>query len=329
MRLQPARRSAFGIVALVGIVGPAALTAAGQDVTLRYRWTNGEQLTYRLTQQTTSTVSGLPGGLPPVTVEMNASQVLRTSVEGVAADGTATVRSTYESARWEMKSPAGTMLYDSAADTASADRVASRVKDTLSALIGGSFTMTLSPRGEVLAVEGMTQLVEKMFKSFPSDPSIAPFLTSLRSSLTDEGLRGTLGQGFTPLPEGALKPGDTWENELTRKDAMAGEVAHTTRFTLKAVESGAGERLAQIAAAVSIKLSPAGGMSLPMGFKMQLGDASGEGELTFDVERGRLQKSVTRLKFPMEMSAPGPDGGTMNMKTVADGVITFELLPTR
>ena len=44
--------------------------AARQDVTLRYRWTKGDALRYRVTQQTTTTINGIPG-MDNLTVEQS------------------------------------------------------------------------------------------------------------------------------------------------------------------------------------------------------------------------------------------------------------------
>src|SRR5437879_5739485 len=101
-------RVAMGLVTTFVILAGPVGSVFGQDVTLQYRWTKGDEVSYRFVQQSTTTVSGLPGR-GEMTVETSMSQVLRTTVDDVAADRTATLRYIYESARWEMKSPMGTM----------------------------------------------------------------------------------------------------------------------------------------------------------------------------------------------------------------------------
>jgi hypothetical protein len=88
-------------------------SAFGQEVTLRYRWTKGEEIRQRFAQQTITTIAGLPNGSGGG-VEMNMSQVVRTVVDNVSADGTATLSYLYESLRRETKTPTGTMVSDSA-----------------------------------------------------------------------------------------------------------------------------------------------------------------------------------------------------------------------
>ena len=57
-------RNSATITAVVTAALIAGLTgiASAQSVTLRYKWTKGEEVRYRVTQQTTATVSGLQIG---------------------------------------------------------------------------------------------------------------------------------------------------------------------------------------------------------------------------------------------------------------------------
>ena len=55
------RRNSTTTTAVVTVALIAGLTgiASAQSVTLRYKWTKGEEVKYRVTQQTTATVSGV------------------------------------------------------------------------------------------------------------------------------------------------------------------------------------------------------------------------------------------------------------------------------
>ena len=97
-----------GVAALVG-----ASVLHGQGTTLRYKWQKGDEVRYRLTQQGTTSMSGVPGA-GDMTVEQNFVQVMRMTVQEVAADGSATVRQTFEPVRIEMGMPDGKMVFDSA-----------------------------------------------------------------------------------------------------------------------------------------------------------------------------------------------------------------------
>jgi hypothetical protein len=308
------------------VLSPSGQPAFGQDVTLQYRWSKGEDVKYRVVQQTTSQVSGLPG-VGEMNVEMNMSQVLRARVDDIAADGAATVTYVYESVRWDMKSPMGMMSFDSAAaDSPGASAVPAPMKQALSALIGESFVVVMSRRGQVMKVEGMNLLMEKMFKTIPPDPNMAPVMEGLKKSFSDDSMRGMFAQGQIQFPDRALKPGDTWEQEQSMTNPIAGRMTTTTIFTLKAIDTS-GSRVARISTTSTIKSDPNAGTTGPMGLKIQLGDGTGEGELMFDIAAGRLLRSETRMTMPTQMSMPGPDGSAMNLKSVATSVIAMELIP--
>jgi len=97
----------------VGLVA-AAPSSFAQEVTLRYGWTKGEETRTRMTQQASTSISAtaIPGGPGNGSVESSMSQVFRTIVEDVAADGTATLRQVIESVRMELSSPLGKTVTD-------------------------------------------------------------------------------------------------------------------------------------------------------------------------------------------------------------------------
>src|SRR5262249_43562409 len=160
----------------VGVMtGPATL-ASQQDVTLRYRWTKGENLRYRHTQQSTAAISGLPG-MGDMTVNSTMTQAFKVTAEDVAPDGLATLRFTYESVQFEFIAPMGNISYDSAAPEKASDPT---LKDMFSTMIGESFTIVATQLGEVQKVDGMGRIVEKVFSKLPQDPAAAGMLNGLK-----------------------------------------------------------------------------------------------------------------------------------------------------
>ena len=101
------RRSTTTTGVVLALTLTAGLTgiASAQPLTLRYKWTKGEEVKYRVTQQTTATFSGLPNGMANMNVETTVAQVIRSVVKDVAPDGTATVEQVYESIRMDINSP--------------------------------------------------------------------------------------------------------------------------------------------------------------------------------------------------------------------------------
>ena len=66
--------TAAGAVALGLLCGPT-VSALRQDVTLRYRWTKGETIRYRIVQQSTTTISGIPG-MGDMAIDQSTTQVI-------------------------------------------------------------------------------------------------------------------------------------------------------------------------------------------------------------------------------------------------------------
>ena len=55
------RTTRFALLAIaVALVGDVS-SALGQDATLRYKWVKGDQVRYRTTQRSSTTMSGVPG----------------------------------------------------------------------------------------------------------------------------------------------------------------------------------------------------------------------------------------------------------------------------
>lgn len=315
-----------GTVALGLLLAPP-VSAFRQDATLRYRWVKGETIRYRIIQQSTTTLSGLPGGMGDMTIEQSTSQTLRGVAEDVAPDGTTTLRQSVEAVKMEMSSPMFTMAYDSANPAAADNPMSAMLKDILSAMIGESFVVVIAPTGEVQKVEGASKLAEKIFKNVPQDPAAAGVIDGLKANISDDALRAMFMQTFAQFPSRPLKAGDTWNSQVTTPNPMFGALTTSVTSTLKGMEGDGSNRVATIVTSLTVKpdaTKPA--TPNAMGFSMQMGDGTGEGEQIFDAGTGRFRGSTTRVTIPMTMSGAGPDGSAMTMRTSVKGTTTVELI---
>ena len=63
------------------------------------------------------------------------------------------------------------------------------------------------------------------------------------------------------------------------------------------------------------------------GFHMTVDeDSKSDGEILFDVTKGRVQKTTLKSQIPMTMSMQGPDGTPITIQSVAKSTVTLELL---
>ncbi len=156
---SPRRSLSIALVALVALASSPVLRA--QDMSLKYRWTKGEEQRLRTTTQTDMVMSGIPG-MGDMNVGTTMVQVTKMVADNVAADGTATIRLVYESIKMTMSVPMiGDVVYDSAAPDTAGNPMADSLKP-LGALVGQPFTMVVSPAGKVLKIDGLGPMLEKV-----------------------------------------------------------------------------------------------------------------------------------------------------------------------
>jgi hypothetical protein len=307
------------VAAAVTHSSPVAL-AKGEDVTLRYKWTQGDVLNYRSTLRTASAMSGVPN-IGDVSLNQTMTQNIKLFVASVAADGTAVVQQTIESVKIEMTTPMGTTSYDSAAPAPPANPAAEALATVFGGMVGGSISITFAANGSVQRIDGAARLLDKLVQGLPQEPRAQQMAQSLRSMLSDDAIRASLEQSFSKLPPQPVKAGDTWNGTVSLGNDMIGKIVGTQTFTLKAMEGD----LAVVPVALTLKqetVSPVG----PAGMTIKLGDSKGEGEIRFDVAKGRIQRATMKTEMPSTMTTTGPDGRPVTMKNTTTTSMTMELV---
>ena len=317
-------RICIRIACLLALVAVAAPLYA-QGVTLRYRWNKGETLAYRMQILTTSQVSGMPGR-GEATLQQTMTQTLKILVDDVAADGTATLKQTFDAVRMEMDGPMGKFVYDTASPSStSTNPMAQSMGKVLAAMVGETITVVQAPDGTVRRVEGATRIMDKIVKSLPADPSATAIAQALKTSLSDDALKATLEQSFTRMPDAPVKPGDTWKGAMNMGNDMIGKITGSVDFALKALDGAGDAATARIAIAMTMKQESAP-PSGPGGMVVKLQDAHGEGEMLFDVGKGRIRKSTMKSTMPSTITGQSPDGSPMSVQNNTTTSMTFELI---
>lgn len=295
-----------------------------QDVTLRYKWTKGETVVYRITLATNSTVTGMPG-VGTMQVDQTLGQVLKIVVDDVAADGTATLKQTFESVKMDMNGPMGRLSYDTASPRADNNPMTQSLKQVLGAMVGETMTVVQAADGTVRDVDGASRIVDKIASGLSEDPAAAALTQGLKSMLSDDAVKATLEQSFSKLPRNPVKAGDKWDGEIAIGNDMIGKIVGSVGFTLRSVEGPADAGVARIGVIIDMKQQtapPAG----PNDMSVKLGDARGTGEMVFDVARGRIRKSTMKSDMPSTVTMKGPDGSSVEMRNQSTTTMTMELV---
>lgn len=319
------RRSLRAAAVLAVVLALANVSTSGQSVALRYRWTKGEPLKYKTTQQTALTMSGLPG-MGDMAVTSTATVTLTITPDDVAADGTATLKDRFDAIRLDVVTPVGTVAIDSAtASSAPPDPTTAGAQKIVQALVGESVTVVMGPTGAIKSVDGMTRINARLKASMSdasSDPTASAILQSLDQMMTDESFKGSVGQSFAVLTDHPVAPGETWQTQLTMAGAI-GTTTASTIFTMKGVDRASGRDLSRIGVASTLKVAP-GATIGPMAVSADGG--TGDGEVLFDNQRGRLVSSVTHMTMPLALSMTAPDGTAINMQGVSKNTTTTALV---
>jgi hypothetical protein len=291
---------------------------AAQAPALRYRWTKGETLRYRINQETEVVMSGLPG-MGDMTVTNSMAQVYSMTVDDVAADGTATIKSKIDSVRMDMGTPMGNMTYDSTSTTAPSDPTMAMMAKMMGGMIGETLTVVMAPDGNLKSILGADVMMAKVKKNMPPDAANAG--VDVDSMLGEAALRASYAQSFGILPAANVNTGESWSNVVKVPNPM-GELTISRTFTLRGTETVNNRQLTKIGVAVQVK-GGAGGMG-PM--STQVGSGTGDGEALFDQKLGRLQRASIRQSVPMTLSMQGPDGSPITMTGVTKSTATVDLI---
>jgi hypothetical protein len=170
------------------------------------------------------------------------------------------------------------------------------------ALTGGSALLLVSPRGKI---EG-TDLGE-LVRALEGDEDFKSIVPAIR-----ERGPGMMQDSFFPLPEGPVRPGDTWKDSREIEIPGVGRVTSSGTYTLRSVQEGR----AKIDLKLSITLARDPEASAPF----EIREGSGEGSLEFDVEAGNPASVRTATKLVIERASKSGVRQTMTLRQTCETV---------
>jgi hypothetical protein len=244
---------------MVRCVMTLALLAAGQTARAqdgwRFRWQNGQVLTYRVEQETKASEVTKDGKADTKT-KMTLTK--RWQVLSVDATGIATVQHTLLALRMETTTPSGeTLVFDSA----NLDRSDEKLREQMGKFVGVPLaTLRVDARGRVVEVKESKFGPASRFEAEP------PFCAV--------------------LPGGAVQPEQTWERpyKITVEPPQGTGEKYDAVQTLKCVKvEGTG---ALLSLTTAMKTEP-----MSVADRMPLLQYQPEGQIVFDLAHGRLHQA--------------------------------------
>jgi hypothetical protein len=230
------------------------------------------------------------------------------TVQKVAANGDATMKVDYDSLYLMEKSPAMTIEYDS-----SQPRPITPLARYLGAVVGQSLTVTLSPMGRVLEIEGVSQMLEKLKTEQARAELPAQVQTAISNSIEQGFGEASTKAGLEMItdfyPQSPIKVGESWTDK--RVETLGeGRIKREETFTLLSRNKGR----SKVEAKGTSTIDPDSD-GLQIGLAGICKDGQGSGTTTMEVDeatgwpvssemRGTLSGSLVPLSSGARPGAP-------------------------
>ena len=160
-------------------------------------------------------------------------------VDDVNANGDRMITSTIKAVKFKLGSMGMTMGYDSkeVVDTAHQDPMSSMFRKMFSSMIGKSFKMTITQKGEVKNLTGLTEMLDAMIAGMPgTEEEKIKIRQQVSQSFNSDQVAQTFSQGFTIYPDKPVKVGDSWTKNNTMGISGMKSATNIT-YTVKEVKS--------------------------------------------------------------------------------------------
>ena len=266
-------------ICLLGICLLFTAARAHGEASLAWKLKPGESLHVAIEQKTDSQIA-FSGKAAKTTIEL--TLVLGWNVLS-ADDSGFKIRQTVERIRQKLSTQqAGTIEFDSASSSRQTGPAAD-LATSLRPLVGVSFDLTMSPRGEITVAE-------------PSNEPAKALLAALETAAAgDPAARGAVEQllrrPLLVLPEKPVNQNDTWSTTAERNTA-AGPLKIDTTYELQSLSDQGGKQVASIAMSAKVAPSSGGGLKVT--------DSQHSGEIDFSLSDGRVIRIDQTQKLTTE-----------------------------
>jgi len=275
------------------VLATAGIGRADEPVTLRYKMNPEKPSIYKSvhTTEQTQKVSG-----QEIKTTMTKTDIAEHRLDRIDEKGNLVL--TTENKRLKIKvkiDPVGEFEYDSQASEQETGTVLSAALNPVFDLLSGSeLKVTLSPRGDVISVEGLKELLADVGKDNP----IAAGFTGGGS---DEAGKMSVADLFAVFSENPVKPGDTWETTYEMVLPNLGKAVGKKVFTYDGPDS--------VGETPTVKLSVVNEMEFDLDIDIEASKATGKlsisdssGTIQFDPAAGRIVAMKTSVTMGGELS---------------------------
>jgi hypothetical protein len=290
-----------------------AFCNTGAAVTLQLKLAKGETYYLRtvIDQHMVQTVMNMQQ-----VMDQSMGTGLKMDVLDVDRQGNMRIRSTYNWSMAKRTGPMGTLDYDSAKQPTPPAGA-----EPFTALLGQSYVIRISPKGEVLDVNGVEELQAAVRKKLPPGAEGDPAMSALAQYIDKNGIKQMVEGALGVYPDRPVEVGESWSRK--RVVAPMFELTFDSKWTLQKLEAG----VAIIAATASLRSNvnkpvEAGGMKMTF-------DLAGtqDGTIRMQVATGLIVLGQARqqLKGEIKMGDSAQGQPMMAIPMVVDTTVRLEM----
>jgi hypothetical protein len=300
-------------LAAISSLAAAASRLPAAEEKLRWKFAVGEKLDYTMVQEMNMSVTG--GQVGQLNSTMRQEMNMTWDVLGVdEKTGNAVIKQKFEQIKMKVSSPIGNFDYDSKSEAVPTG-LAAMIAPMYKAMTKGEFEITMTARGEVTDVKIPEDVIAAL--------KAAPGAATLGDITTEKGFKEMIRKGALVLPEVAPKEGDTWSTQVAMNNEAGKQIVETIYKYLGTKEID-GVKYAVIkpelkmqfadadgaAAEVPAAKDPAALAEAPQAAKpgkmaMKIAEQSSDGEVLFNIDKGRLYSTTLQQKVTIDASVAG------------------------
>ncbi|MBI3411187.1 MAG: hypothetical protein HY040_22870 [Planctomycetes bacterium] len=273
--------------------------AAQAQVTLRYKFKEGEKLDYVMEQKMkmNQDVAGMK-----IQTDMNQHMEMSWTVQSVDSKGAAKIKFLFGRIKMALDTPMGKVEIDSNNKEAPDDLIGKMLHPAVSAIAGLEMSVAMDPNGHVGDVNIPEKALAKLKEA--SGPGMGDMLTP-------DSLKKMATQSLV-FPNEAVAKGKSW----TEKNSMMmpfGKLNADMQFTYHGEEERNGTTLQKISLKPTLKMEADPKAEIAVKMK----SAEGKGTLYFDNTIGRIVEVALHQTMEMEVEAAGATvNQTIDMSTL-------------
>jgi len=299
-----------------------------QSFFLRYKFTPGESIKYRLTNISSSNQNVVADTTMSESMNQTIIFIMNFKTVAVDDDSVSELECTFTSINLNANARGRQFTYQSGAQVDSAERIQYAEYESM---VNNPFNLRISKLGSIIDIYKVDRIMNKFLDLRGlSDSLDAQQKIMASKELTNSSIKPLLIQIFREMPERKVAKDSSWSHKRETMPILVFQVAFENQYNVSSLELLGENKLAVITG--SVKTQVTGEQSrTEQGIKYYFDKpkSTATGKIYFNVTKGMVQKSRTESKiengYSMEMQSP-EELKKATAKEVTTNVNVLELL---